>query len=106
MGTFLAVAFAAYASGFLVSNLTSIILVKTFIEPGFGRQLVNAELFRVIWSWGFNRPGLGLVKVVAALFIAWCCLSLFTGVGAAFLAACVAGSVLAAVGLTVVFFNF
>jgi hypothetical protein len=100
MGTFLALAFAAYIASFLSMNLVSIVLVKTFVPPGRSRIIAQAALFRVIWSWSIERP-----DVILALMITGCCLSLFSTVVLAGVAACAVSSIVAATLLTVEFFK-
>jgi hypothetical protein len=104
MGTFLVLACAAYIAGFLSSNLVSIVLVQTFEPPGHGRLVIQAALFRIIWSWSSECP-MGQIQVLVALMITGCCLALFSTVVLAGLAACAASSIVAATLLTVVSFR-
>ncbi len=104
VATFAGLALAAFAAGFVTSHIVSYILTVMFVPRGNGRVVVNAILFRYIWSFGFNQPGLMLGKIIVALVLAGICLAAFS-TGTAFLIAAVAASVIAAIALTVVFFT-
>jgi hypothetical protein len=105
MGTFLLLAFAAYVAGFLSMNLASIVLVKIFVPPVSRHRInVQAMLFRIIWSWNIESP-MGQFQILAALIITGCCLSLFSTVVLAGVAACATSSIVAATLLIVLYFK-
>lgn len=103
---FVLLSLAGYAAAFAVAMVTSVVLTKVFVEPGYGRVIVNAELFRYIWSWGVtDRAPLQVLWILFALAAAGLCVALVTSVGLAFLLACVGTGVAAAIAVVVLFFT-
>ena len=95
---------AAYAAGFLSMNVTSVLLTTMFIPRGQGRVIVNAELFRLIWSWGINQPGIQFGTVIAAVIIGALCLACATMLSAFATAGAIAGA-LGFIAMLVMFFT-
>jgi hypothetical protein len=102
IGTYLAVALAAWGTGMVTSIATSYVLTVLYVAPGHGRVVVNAILLRMIMSMGVNQPGLGLLKIVAALVVAGVCVWLISSLLVTFVVACVVSAVLAIGAMIVV----